>query len=253
MPRNARNAASCTTSSASYELPVSHCARRYASAMCGRKTSSNTARSSLFCTIGTDACCWPDKRSGPSNRSFNTTSLSSVRRKSGRRTERGVVMFGTLRLKGSRSFDDDFSNHVRMQAAEVVELAGAGERKRIRVVSIERLRSKARLLLHHRVRNVVVVDPLHGRPHSHRQFLGREREIVDRDLAAGILLGGVLRRYRAKRQHRPKYGTQQHGNDQGAPWSKPRRCEAELADQNLHVKSSGQPASVLSTIASGLL
>ena len=39
-------------------------------AMCGRKTSSNSARSSLLCTVGTDARCWPDERSGPSNRFF---------------------------------------------------------------------------------------------------------------------------------------------------------------------------------------
>ena len=35
-------------------------ARRYASAMCGRKTSSNAARSSLFCTMATDIFCWPE-------------------------------------------------------------------------------------------------------------------------------------------------------------------------------------------------
>src|SRR5260370_41828198 len=97
--------------------------------MCGRKTSSNTARSFLFCTVGTDVCCWPDKRSGPSNRPFNTTSLSSVRRKSDRRTDKGVVMFGTLGLDDLRSFDDDFSDHMRMQTTEIVEGAGAGERK----------------------------------------------------------------------------------------------------------------------------
>src|SRR5712664_4093089 len=107
--------------------------------MCGRKTSSNTARSSLFCTIGTDACCWLDKRSEPSNRSFNTTSLSSVRRKSDRRTDKGVVMFVIARLKDLRSFDDDISDHMRMQRIEVIEGAGAGERIGKRIVSIERL------------------------------------------------------------------------------------------------------------------
>src|SRR6266478_4144442 len=109
--------------------------------MCGRKTSSNSARSSLFCTIGTDACCWPDKRSEPSNRSFNTTSLSSVRRKSDRRTDKDVVMFGALGCKPLRLLYDDLPDHVRMKTAEIVERARASERKGIRVIGVERLRS----------------------------------------------------------------------------------------------------------------
>src|ERR1700736_854848 len=165
--------------------------------MCGRKTSSNTARSFLFCTIGTDACCWPDKRSGPSSRPFNTTSSSSVRRKFDRRTDEGVVMFGTLRFKNLRSPYDDFPNHMRMQTTEIIEGAGAGERKRIRVVGVERLRPKGGLLLDQRVRNVVVIDPLDRRSHSDRQFLRREREILDGDHVRGILRG-----YRTKRWHR---------------------------------------------------
>src|SRR5258708_12008250 len=115
--------------------------------MCGRKTSSNAARSSLFCTVGTDVCCWPDKRSGSSDRSFNTTSLSSVRREFDRCTDKGVVMFGTLGLKGLRSFDDDFSDHMRMQTTEIVEGAGASERKRIRVVRVTRLPPTSLLLI----------------------------------------------------------------------------------------------------------
>src|SRR5216683_7335192 len=107
--------------------------------MCGRKTSSNAARSSLFCTVGTDVCCWSDKRSGPSNRPFNTTSLSSVRRKSDRRTDKGVVMFGYI-LKALPSLYDDLADHVRMQTAEIVERSGACERIGIGVVGIERLR-----------------------------------------------------------------------------------------------------------------
>src|ERR1700732_4800478 len=124
--------------------------------MCGRKTSSNTARSSLVCTIGTRACCWPDKRSEPSNRCFNTASSSSVCRKLERCIDKGVVMFGTP----LHSLYDDLPDHLRMQTAEIVEGAGAAERKRIRVVGVERLRPKSRLLLDHRVRNVVVIDPL---------------------------------------------------------------------------------------------
>src|SRR5258706_16221295 len=115
--------------------------------MCGRKTSSNSARSSLFCTIGTDACCWPDKRSEPSNRSFNTTSVSSVRRKLDRCTDEVVVMFCTVRFAVHLpSLYDDLPDHVRMQTAEIVERTGAGERKRIRVIGVERLRSKGCLL-----------------------------------------------------------------------------------------------------------
>src|SRR6266403_294342 len=147
MPRNARSAASCTTSSASYALPVSHCARRWASAMCGRKTSSNTARSSLFCTIGTDGCCCPDKRSEPSDRFPNKTSLSPVPQEFDRFTDRGVVMFGTLRFSVLwRSLHDDFSDHMRMQATEVIEGARAGECIGKRIVGIERLRPE-RLVL----------------------------------------------------------------------------------------------------------
>src|SRR5258705_97817 len=122
MPRNARNAASCTTSSASQAFPVSHCARRYASAMCGRKTSSNAARSFLCCTIGTGACCWLDKRSEPSDRFPNKTSLSSVPQEFDRFTDKGVVMFGTLRFSVLwRSLHDDFSDHMRMHGAEGVD------------------------------------------------------------------------------------------------------------------------------------
>src|ERR1700681_352062 len=119
--------------------------------MCGRKTSSNTARSCLFCTIGTDACCWPDKRSEPSGRFPNKTSLSSVRQKFNRCTDKGVVMFGTLRFSVPwvRSLHDDFSDHVRMQTTEVVEGAGAGERIGKRIVSIERLRPECLVLVDH--------------------------------------------------------------------------------------------------------
>ena len=83
---------------------------------------------------------------------------------------------------------------MRMQTTEIIEGAGAGERKRIRVVGVERLRPKGGLLLDQRVRNVVVIDPLDRRSHSDRQFLGGEREIVDRDHVRGI-----LRRYRTER------------------------------------------------------
>src|SRR5216683_2321228 len=112
--------------------------------MCGRKTSSNAARLSLFCTVGTDVCYWPDKRSGS-------------------------------------------SDHMRMQTTEIVEGAGAGERRGIRVVSVERLRPEYLVLIDHRVRNVVVIDPLHRRSHGNRQIRGREGEIMDRDHVRGIL------------------------------------------------------------------
>src|SRR6266404_6562326 len=211
--------------------------------MCGRKTSSNTARSSLFCTIGTDACCWPDIRSGPSDRSFNTTSSSSVRRKSDRRTDKGVVMFGTLRFGPLRLLYDDLSDHVRMQTAEIVERTGASEGKRIGVVGVERLRPKGRLLLDYRMRNVVVIDPLDRGSHSDRQFLGRKGEIVDGDLVY-ILHRAILRRYRTKRQHRSDDRAQKKRDDQAAVRRKPGCCEAELADQDLHVRSSiSRPAS----------
>src|ERR1700686_4803589 len=117
--------------------------------MCGKKTSSNAARSSLFCTIGTDVCCWPDKRLGPSDRSFSATSLSSVLQEFDRCTNKGVVMFRTPGLKDLRSFDDDFSDHMRMQTAEIIESSGTSERKGIRVVSVERLRPEYLVLIDH--------------------------------------------------------------------------------------------------------
>src|ERR1700686_3102250 len=119
--------------------------------MCGRKTSSNTARSSLFCTIGTDACCSPDKRSEPSGRFPNKASLSSVRQKFDRCTDKGVVMFGTLRFSvlWVRSLHDDFSDHMRVKRTEIVEGAGDGERMGKRIVGIERLRPERLVLVDH--------------------------------------------------------------------------------------------------------
>src|SRR3984957_4790159 len=150
-------------------------------------------------------------------------------------------------FKALQSFHDDFSDHVRMQTAEIIERTGRGERVGIRVVSVERLRAEGKFLLYHRVRNVVVIDELDRRSHSDRQFLRREREVVERDNVR------VLRRDRAERQHRSDDGTQKDGNDQGATEDKSGRCGARMAIQILHVKISDQPASVLSTNASGLL
>src|SRR5882757_7772495 len=128
---------------------------------------------------------------------------------------------------------------MRMQTAEIVERAGAGERKRIRVVGVERLRPECLVLVGYRVRNVVVIDPLDRGSYRNRQLLGREREIVDRDYVRGI-----LRRYRAKRQHRSDDWAQKQCSNQGAARSKPGRCKAKLADQNLHARSSiNRPAS----------
>jgi hypothetical protein len=62
------------------------------------------------------------------HRSFNTTSLSSVRRKSDRPTDKGIVMFGTLGLDDLRSFDDDFSDHMRMQATGIANSISQGIR-----------------------------------------------------------------------------------------------------------------------------
>src|ERR1700730_224337 len=183
--------------------------------MCGRKTSSNTARSSLFCTIATDICSWLDKRSEPSDRSSNPTSWSSVRRKFDRCTDEGVVMFGPPRLKDLMSFDDDFSDHMRMQATEVVEGTGAGEREAKRTVSIRRLRSEYLVLVDHRMRDIVVIDPLHRRSHRNRQFRGREGEIVDSDH-----IGCILRRYRSRRQHRSYDWPDKHCDDDGTADSK---------------------------------
>src|ERR1700722_7974285 len=175
--------------------------------MCGRKTSSNTARSSLFCTTTTVVCCWPDKRSEPSDRSSNTTSWRSVRRNFDRCTDEGVVMFGTLTLKDLISLDDDLPDHVRMQTAEIVERSGACERVGIGVVGIERRRPEQLVLVGHGVRDVVVIDPLDRGSHRDRQFLRPELEIVDRDHVR------FLRRSRAVGQQRSGNWTQKHCDD----------------------------------------
>ena len=114
-------------------------------------------------------------------------------------------MFGTPRLKDLQSFDDDFSDHLRMQTAEILEGAGASERKGIRVVGVERVRSEYLVLIDHQMRDIVVVDPLHRRSHRNRQFRGREGEIIDRDHVRGI-----LGRYRSHRQHRSNRWTDEH-------------------------------------------
>src|SRR6266404_4567776 len=125
--------------------------------MCGRKTSSNITRSSLFCTTG--PCFWPDKRSEHSRCCFSAASLGSARRTFDRCADKdkGAVPFGTFRIS---RFYDDLCNHMRMQTAEIIESSGTSERKRIRVVSVERLRPEYLVLIDHRVRGVVVIDPL---------------------------------------------------------------------------------------------
>src|SRR5216684_5067911 len=99
--------------------------------MCGRKTSSNITRSSLFCT--TRPCFWQDKRSEPFKCSFGTASLGSACRTFDRRADKDkcVVPFGTFRTSGL--FYDDLSDHMRMQTAEIIESSGISERKGIRV------------------------------------------------------------------------------------------------------------------------
>ncbi len=109
-----------------------------------------------------------------------------------------------------------------MQTAEIIESSGISECKGIRVVSVERLRPKYLVLIDHRVRNVVVIDPLDRRSHGNRQFRGREGEIVDRDHVRGIP--------RRHRQRRVKDRTQKHCNGDGTANGKSGRCGPELGD-----------------------
>src|ERR1700676_2495096 len=67
-----------------------------------------------------------------------------------------------------------------MEAAEIVERAGTGERKGIRVVSVERLRPKGLILVDYIVRNVVLIDPFHRRSNGDGQLRRGEGEVVDR-------------------------------------------------------------------------
>ena len=106
-----------------------------------------------------------------------------------------------------QSLDGDFPNHMRMQAAEIVEGADAGERIGKCVVSIERLRPEYLVRIDHCMRYVVVIDSFDRRADGNRQFLRREREVVDRDNV------GVLRRYSSERQHCANHRTQNHRDD----------------------------------------
>src|SRR6516164_10936437 len=74
------------------------------------------------------------------------------------------------------SFHDYFPCHMRMQAAEIIVGAGAGERKRKRVVSVQRLRPEGLVLVDHAVRDVVVIDELHRGPNGNRELWRVEDE-----------------------------------------------------------------------------
>src|SRR5712671_1098679 len=112
---------------------------------------------------------------------------------------------------------------MRMQAAEIIERAGTGERKGIRIVSIERLRPEGLVLVDHRVRYVVMIDPLHRRSYRYRQLRWGKGEVVDRNDIC------LLGRERPERQGRADDRTQKHRNDHSATGSESRRDEAEVA------------------------
>jgi hypothetical protein len=75
-----------------------------------------------------------------------------------------------------KAFDllyDNLSDHMRMQAAEIIKGPGTGERVGKRVVSIERLGSETLVLVDNSVRDVVVIDPFYR-----RQLGGGEGKVV---------------------------------------------------------------------------
>src|SRR5271167_1988596 len=115
--------------------------------MCGRKTSSNVARSSLFCTTATDIC-WPGGWSELSARAFSMSGLGGAAlRKRVRCAASVVAMLDSPRPLKMCLLDDDLPLHVRMQAAEVVVGAGAGEGEGVRIVGVQRLRPEELVLV----------------------------------------------------------------------------------------------------------
>src|SRR5579864_5546562 len=129
----------------------------------------------------------------------------------------------TLRTtSASRSFHNDFSRHLRMQAADVIVGAGVREGEGERVVGVERFRSKSLVLVDHAVRDVIAVDPRHRRPGRNRQLLRAKGEIVDLDFA------GPLRRDRSERQRRAEQRTQQDRGNKGTRRRKLLRRESQL-------------------------
>src|SRR5579863_5522241 len=130
--------------------------------------------------------------------------------------------------------DDDLSLHMRMQAAEIIESAGTGERKGVRIVSIERLRSEGLVLIDHIMRDVVVIDPFHRRSDRNRQLRWTEGEVVNRHLV------WLLCRDRSERQQRAGDRTEEHRSNDGATGRQSCRSTSEsphyaqVAHQSLH-------------------
>jgi hypothetical protein len=80
-----------------------------------------------------------------------------------------------------KAFDllyDNLSDHMRMQAAEIIKGPGTGERVGKRVVSIERLGSETLVLVDNSVRDVVVIDPFYRHSRCNRQLGGGEGKVV---------------------------------------------------------------------------
>src|SRR5271169_6254133 len=79
-----------------------------------------------------------------------------------------------------------------MDGAEIAVRTRLGERVRVLVVGVERLRLEFLLVAHHRVRNVVAVGPAHGRAGWNGDGGRREAEVVDLHLdrcGLGVLRG----------------------------------------------------------------
>src|SRR3984957_20985251 len=128
----------------------------------------------------------------------------------------------------TRLLDDNLSLHMRMQAAEVIVRAGTGERKGIRIVSVERLRSEGLVLVDHIMRNVVVIDPFHRRSDRNRQLRWTEGEVVNRHLV------WLLCCDRSERQQRAGDRTEEHRNDDGATRTSESPHYAQVVYQSLH-------------------
>jgi hypothetical protein len=79
-------------------------------------------------------------------------------------------------------FDDDLSDHVRVDAAEVWVLTGCGEREGEFVVGVEGSGLESVTGVDDRVRHIIVIDPSDRGPNGYGKRLRRKAEIVDLDL-----------------------------------------------------------------------
>ena len=88
----------------------------------------------------------------------------------------------------------DHPSHMRVQGTKIVVVAGGREGEGVTVVRIQGLRLEFSRG-YHRVRDVVLVLPGHGRADFHGEFGGREGEVVDGHYHLFAMCPGDLQRH----------------------------------------------------------